>query len=257
MTELEVWTKRLRLPYARENFEALIEDAEHEKPGYREFLLDYFEKEYRQRCENSIQKKIQLAGFPNKLLIEEFRRDHLSVELQQKIRELETLEFIDNQENIILVGNPGTGKSALSIALGMKACLQDRSVLFVQVPDMLIEIQEAMSRNEITRYRQRFERYDLVILDELGYCTFDQKAGEILFNLISGRNPKGSIIVTSNLPVTKWGEIFRDEIITVAMVDRLCFKAHMINMTGESYRILETRNWMNSKDESGKQQAKG
>lgn len=247
MTNLEVWTKRLRLPYVRENFDSLVAEAEMGKLSYREFLMDYLEKEYKQRCENSIQKKIQMAGFPNKILIEEFQRDHLSIELQQKIRKLETLDFIENHENIILVGNPGTGKSALATALGMKACLQDMSVLFVQVPDMLIEIQEAMSRNEITRYRQRFERYDLVILDELGYCTFDQKAGEILFNLISGRNPKGSIIVTSNLPVNHWIEIFHDEVITVAMVDRLCFKAHMINMTGESYRILETRNWMNSK----------
>lgn len=89
-------------------------------------------------------------------------------------------------------------------------------------------------------------------MDELGYCTFDQKAGEILFNLISGRNPRGSIIVTSNLPVKRWKEIFHDEVITGAMVDRLCFKAHMINMTGESYRILETRNWMKSKTESTK-----
>lgn len=247
MTKLEEWTKRLRLPYARENFESLVSEAQLKKPSYKDFLMDYLEKEYRQRCENSIQKKIQMAGFPNKILIEEFQRDHLSIEIQQKVKELETLDFITNNENIILIGNPGTGKSALSIALGIKACLEDKSVLFVNVPDMLIEIEEAMSRNEITRYRQRFERFDLVILDELGYCTFDQKAGEILFNLISGRNPRGSIIVTSNLPVKQWKEIFHDEVITIAMIDRLCFKAHMINMTGESYRILETRNWMKSK----------
>lgn len=164
MTQLEEWTKRLRLPYSKENFEDLVSEAQRNKPSYRDFLMDYLEKEYRQRCENSIQKKIQMAGFPNKILIEEFQRDHLSVELQQKVKELETLEFIQNNENIILIGNPGTGKSALSIALGMKACLEDRSVLFVNVPDMLIEIEEAMSRNEITRYRQRFERFDLVIL---------------------------------------------------------------------------------------------
>ena len=126
----------------------------------------------------------------------------------------------------------------------MEACLNNLSVLFIGVSDLLIEIREAMSQNQLLRYKKRFESFDLVILDELGYCSFDQKSGEILFNLISSRNGKKSMIVTSNLELNRWNEIFKDEVLTAAMIGRLAYKAHMINMTGESYRIKETRKWV-------------
>lgn len=105
-----------------------------------------------------------------------------------------------------------------------------------------------MSQNQLLRYKKRFESYDLVILDELGYCSFDQKSGEILFNLISNRNDHKSIIVTSNLELDRWNEIFRDDVLTAAMIDRLAYKAHMINMSGDSFRILETKEWKANND---------
>ena len=99
----------------------------------------------------------------------DFKTEHLSTELKRKIKQLENLEFIRNRENIILVGNPGTGKTALSIALGMKACREYRNVLFISVPLLMMEISEAMSNSQIIQYKKRFEKYDLVILEDIGY----------------------------------------------------------------------------------------
>ena len=246
---IEVYAKRLRLPFIRNNYRDLIADARENKPDYAEFLEEILKGETMSRNENCIQKRLQLAHFPNRMTFEDFQTEHLRIEIQQKVKELSTLEFIQKGENVILIGNPGTGKSALSICLGVEACLNNMSVLFIGVSDLLIEIREAMSQNQILRYKKRFESFDLVILDELGYCSFDQKSGEILFNLISSRNGKKSIVVTSNLELNRWKEIFRDEVLTAAMIDRLAYKAHMINMTGQSYRLKETKKWVEEKSE--------
>lgn len=109
--EAEKITRKLRLPYMRNNWEEMIRRAEQEKPGYEEFLYGYLQEEYRQRLEKGIQKKIQMARFPNRISLAEFKRDHLDLEIQQQIRELATLDFIDKGENVILISNPGTGKN--------------------------------------------------------------------------------------------------------------------------------------------------
>lgn len=116
--------------------------------------------------------------------------------------------------------------------------MNEKSVLFTSVPNLVIELQEAMSKSQITNYKKRFEKYDLVILDELGYVSFDKTGCEILFNLLSSRNDKGSIIVTTNLDFNRWEEIFKDPMLTGAMVDRLAHRAHIMDMSREiSYRM--------------------
>ena len=111
----------------------------------------------------------------------------------------------------------------------------------------MIEIKEQMTLNQLQRYRKRFERYDLVILDEMGYISFDKDVSEILFNLLSNRTQKGSTIITTNLTFDRWEEIFKDPILTTAIIDRLAYKAHIIDLSGESYRAQETLKWINSK----------
>ena len=233
----------LKLPYIRNNYEEVIREAHVRDMSHEEFLEEILKNELELRNTNGINSRIRQAKFPYHILLEDYERDHFSLEIKTRIRELETMEFIDNKENVILIGNPGTGKTALSIALGLKACKEGKSVLFISVPNLLIELKEAMNLNQITRYKKKFEKYDLTVLDELGYCTFDKECGEILFNLLSSRNEKGSMIITSNLTFDRWNEIFRDTVLTGALIDRLAYHSHLMDMSGDSYRIMATRKW--------------
>ncbi|MBS4025231.1 MAG: ATP-binding protein, partial [Clostridia bacterium] len=152
------------------------------------------------------------------------------------------------KENIILIGASGTGKTHYSIGLGVKACLHGKSVLFTSVPNLIIELKEAMSMSQLTSYKRKFATFDLVILDELGYISFDKTGCEILFNLLSDRNDKGSIIITTNLNFDRWEEIFKDTMLTGAMVDRLAHKAHIIELARKSsHRFEETVAWLKAK----------
>jgi DNA replication protein DnaC len=117
-------------------------------------------------------------------------------------------------------------------------------VLFTSIPNLVIELREAMSMNQINAYKKKFEKYDLVILDELGYVSFDKDGNEILFNLLSSRNNAGSIIITTNLAFERWDEVFKDPILTGALVDRLAHMSFVVDMSADSYRIKETMKWL-------------
>ena len=124
-----------------------------------------------------------------------------------------------------------------------------KNVLFVSVPNLIIELKEAMCMNQLNLYKRKFEKYDLVILDELGYVSFDKSGCEILFNLLSNRNDKGSIIITTNLTFDRWDEIFKDTMLTGAMVDRLAHKAHVLDISRDtSHRFEETISWLKAKE---------
>jgi DNA replication protein DnaC len=206
------------------------------------------EGEWRQRLENGQNRRIREAKFPFRKYLVDFRREKYDGIFAPKFEELETLEFIVNRENIILIGTSGAGKTHYSIALGIAACMAGYSVMFASVPSLVMELRETMSNNQMTNYRRRFENYDLVILDELGYVSMDKTGCEMLFNLISSRNNKGSIVVTSNLTFDRWEEIFRDPTLTGALIDRLAHKAHVLDISRDKGgRFEETIAWLDSK----------
>ena len=242
ITELGI---NLRLPYIRDNWEQLSKEAKQSKQSHHEFLEKLLKLEWQQRLENGQQRRIKDAKFPLKKYLVDFKRDKYDDVFTPKFEELETLAFIENNENIIIIGTSGAGKTHLSIALGIEACMKGKNVLFASVPSLVTELKETMSKNELSLYRKRFERYDLVILDELGYVSMDKNGCEMLFGLISSRNDKGSIIVTSNLTFDRWEEIFKDPTLTTALIDRLAHKAHVLDISREnSGRFEETIAWM-------------
>lgn len=234
----------LKLSYTFHNYESLIKEAEDTSMPIKEFLEELLEKESTLRHENGQRKRLQRAKFPYRKYLTDLRTEVYNKELARKINELKSLDFIKDKENVILIGNPGTGKSHLAIALGIEACMHDMTVLFTSVPNLVIELKESMSLNQITAYKKKFEKYDLIILDELGYISFDKEGNDILFNLLSGRNDAGSVIITTNLTFDRWEEVFKDPILTGALVDRLAHKAHVLDMSGESYRLKETKEWL-------------
>ena len=234
----------LKLSYLRESYEDLIEESSNLNLSNEDFLKLFLEREVERRKNNGIARRIRNAKFINKKFLEDFDKTKYSLELNKKFGYLETLKFIDNKENIIMIGTPGCGKTHYATALGIKACMKGKNVLFTSVPNLVIELQEAMSKNQITNYKRKFEKYDLVILDELGYVSFDKTGCEILFNLLSSRNDKGSIILTTNLNFERWEEVFKDPMLTGAIVDRLAHRAHIMDMSREkSYRMEDSIEW--------------
>lgn len=247
MNKIERYAAKLMLPFTRNNYNVLIQQSMDKQSSYQDFLELVLESEMTQRIQNSITNKTKRAKFPYLRTFEELQYDAFPLDIANKIRELQSLSFIDKGQNVIFVGNPGVGKTHTSIALGVKACMAGKNVLYVTVPNLITELKEAMTMHQLSAYKKKFVRYDLVILDELGYISFDKQGSELLFNLLSMRNDTKSMIITTNLSFNKWDELFSDTILTTAMVDRLTHKAHVLNIQGDSYRIKETKEWLDTK----------
>jgi len=244
--KIVAYTKELRLPAIRNNYTTHARQSIKEKTSYEDYLLALLEDEFETRIKNRKKARIRQANFPFKKYLQDLQREELPKNAQEKIDVLESLEFIKNGQNVILAGNPGTGKTHLSIGLGVKACMEDYRVFFTTVPRLITQIRESRSQKTLRTLESRFEKFDLVICDEFGYISFDKEGAEMLFSHLSLRAGRKSTIITTNLSFDRWSEIFGDPVLTAAMVDRLTHKAHIINMNGMSYRAKETKKWLNN-----------
>lgn len=242
---IEAQAKQLKLAYIKQNYGRLIQEAIALDQGYEEFLDHILTLELEQRKNNRIRTLIRQSKLPQKVTFDDYLDSHLSSKQRKQVKELQTLQFIDRKENLILMGNPGVGKTHLATTIGMEACLTGKSVLFTNIPNLVIELKESMSANQLNYYKRRFSKYDLVILDELGYVSFDQIGSEILFNLLSNRTSMGSMIITTNLSFDRWEETFKDPMLTAAMVDRIAHRAHVLDLSGKSFRVEDTKKWLN------------
>ena len=242
---IDAYARELRLAAVRENLDMMAEDAIREQWGHLAFLRRLLEEEVTRRREKSKITRIHRADFPQMKYLEELQREELPVEGQAILPEVETLDFIKEGRSIVMYGNPGTGKTHIAIGLGIKACLEGYSVFFTSVPRLLTIIREAKSDKTLRNLELRFERFDLVICDELGYVGFDKESAEMLFNHLSLRTGKKATIITTTLPFTRWEEVLKDKVLCSALVDRLCHKSYLVNMTGNSYRIKETKKLIN------------
>ena len=241
-------SKQVRLPGIRRYMVEEIEEANTKNLSYEEFLYHLLLKEYDLRLENSMKNRIRLANFPYKKYLEDLSIEDLPHDAKKRLKVLASLDFIESGQNVILAGSPGTGKTHLAIGLGIKACLAGYQVLFATVPLLVNQLKESRSENILRRVEARFEKYDLVIADELGYISFDKEGSELLFTHLSLRAGRKSTIITTNLSFERWDEIFIDSVMTAAMIDRLTHKSYMLNMNGNSYRLKETKEWLAEQD---------
>lgn len=232
--------KELKLIHLRENHDELIQEYTARGLTFEEGLQELLTEEVHQRRDRSYRRRIKQAKFSHKKYLMDFDDTVFIETVRKQLRQLKTLDFINEKENVILIGNPGTGKTHFSIGLGMEACLQGYRVQFVNAPNLVIELKEAVSQIRFHHFKQRINRIDVLIVDELGYISFDPAGAELMFNLLSNRIGKGSTILTTNLTFDRWQECFKDPTLTGALVDRIAYKAHVIDMRGDSYRMKQT-----------------
>lgn len=243
--EIIRYSKELRMPVFRREFKQLAKDAAQDRINYEEYLLRLMEREFEVRVENRKKNQIRQACFPAKMYLNDLNREQLPIDANEKLPLLERLDFIETGRNIVLAGNPGTGKTHIAVGLGLKACLQGYKVMFTTVHKLLTQLRESHSERTLRQLELKFEKYDLVICDEFGYVSFDKEGSELLFNHLSLRAGRKSTIITTNLGFDRWEEIFGDPVLTAALVDRITHKAYLVNMNGESYRLKETKQMQN------------
>jgi len=246
--EIIKYTKEIRMPATAACFKDEIKEAEVTNKSYAEFLHAILQKEYDLRKENGKKNRIRAAGFPVKKYLEDLNIEELPKDGAAKLAIFKSLDFIKEGRNIILYGSTGTGKSHIATGLGIKAAMAGYKVLFASIPLLINQLKEARGQSILRSYELRFEKYDLVIADELGYISFDRQASELLFTHLSLRAGRKSTIITTNLSFDRWEEIFVDPVITAAITDRLTHKSYIVDMIGPSYRLKETKEWLKSQN---------
>ena len=235
---IKLHAKQLKLPTVS-RYEEALRQAEEQGWGYEQFLCELMSREVEQRQLNQQARRMRAARFPLKKSLDDFDFKNLPHVEEAVVWQLATGEFIDRHENIIMIGNPGTGKTHLAIGLGIRLCKQKYKVLFYTAANLITELVEARDDQRLSRLEQKLEKVDLLIVDELSYLTFSKSQSELLFHVLSIRNERGSVIITTNLEFSRWGELFPDSMLTAALIDRLTHHAHILNMNAESYRFKQ------------------
>jgi DNA replication protein DnaC len=244
IAEIKKYISELKIPGINQGLKMKIEEAYKLDKSYEDFLLDIFAEAYVVRKENGRKNRIRNARFPYKKYLDELKLEYLPEDGRKRFKELKTLNFIAEGRNVILAGNPGTGKTHMAIGLGIDACNMGYKVYFATVPSLINELKESKSDKKLYTFEKRFEKYDLIIADELGYISFDKEGSELLFTFLSLRAERKSTIITTNLSFDRWNEVFNDAVLTAALIDRLTHKSYVINMNGNSYRMKETKDWL-------------
>ncbi len=245
--ELRENLKSLMLSTMARGLEGHLRQAKEHGPGYDEFLLDLTMAEIMARTENRLSRRVREAKFPLVKTMEGFDFD-LTPDLDIRlVRELSGCDYIKERRNIIFLGRSGTGKTHLATALGVEACKNNYRTRFVSCYTLVNELIEARQDKDLQRLIQRYSRYDLLILDELGYIPFSREGSELLFQILAERQEKGSVIITTNLGFADWTQVFGDPVMTAALLDRLTHKAHIVNCQWESYRLKQSLKGMRRK----------
>lgn len=234
------YLKQLRLPTVAKQYAALARDAAERNLGYEAYLLALLEQEAASREENQRQQRLRHATFPLRKGLDTFDFHLLPSLSKNKVLHLAQGGFVEDRENVLLVGNSGTGKTHLATALGVAMVQKGYKVRFVTACALVEELLQAREEHRLLALEKQWLKYDVIICDELGYVPFSKIGGELLFQFFSARHERRSTIVTTNLEFGEWVSVFGEEKLTAALLDRMTHKAHILQMNGDSYRFRQS-----------------
>ena len=228
---ISMYAKQLRTPTFNQ-FDDVARQLSSDQ-GYEDFLIALMRNELENRQERNRQRKIKQAKFPYVKTIEEFDCERLEHVSEAQIKELASGDFVSSKQNIVMIGNPGTGKTHLSVALGMRACMQGLNVRFYTAANLSNELIEALDTHRLLKLEKQIAACDLLIIDEMSYLTFNRHQSELLFKVIADRSERKSIITSTNLPFSEWMTMFENPTMVAAMIDRLTYRSYVLNMNSE------------------------
>jgi DNA replication protein DnaC len=237
--EVAFLTRALKAPTLRESVTRLAERARAESWSHEEFLVACLQREVSARESHGGEGRIRAARFPARKSLEEFDFDHARSLKRDTIAHLGTLDFVTAKDNVVFLGPPGTGKTHLGIGLAMRACQAGHRVLFATASEWVARLADAHHAGRLQTELVRLGRYPLLVVDEVGYIPFEPEAANLFFQLVSSRYERASLIVTSNKPFGRWGEVFGDDVVAAAMIDRLVHHAEVVALKGDSYRLKD------------------
>ena len=237
---LRAQLRQLRLPTMGREFEKLARDAAAGNQTFTQFLLRLTELELATRATNAVASRIKDAGFPVEKDFDTYDFSAMPQLSKPRILELARCEWIAQRSNCCLVGSHGTGKTHISIGLGLAACRAGLRVRFFTAAELVSRLEKEQKQYTLDRFLSQLDRAHLLICDELGYVTMSRGGVELLFRVFGDRYERGSVLVTSNLPFSEWGQIFQGERMTAALLDRLTHHCQILEMNGESYRFRES-----------------
>jgi DNA replication protein DnaC len=238
--QIRLYARQLKIP-TFSNYRDVLRQSK-SNADFSDLLLDLMMAEAASRQENQTRRRLKAAGFPLQKTLDDFDMSQLNPSVSPIfLQELASCKYIDERQNIVMIGNPGRGKTHIAIALGIKACLQGYRVLFKNASTLSTELTEARDNYQLGKLERQLDRTDLLILDELSYLSFNKYESDLLFKVLSDRSERSSTIVTTNLPFSKWTELFENTTMVAALVDRLTYRSHVLDMNGPSYRLLATQ----------------
>lgn len=233
--------KALRLPTFLREYDKVAQQCADEGVDHPRYLLRLTELELIERERRMVERRIKLARFPAVKSLDSFDFTVLPTLNKTLVNELARCEYIARRENVIALGNSGTGKTHIALGLGLAACQKGLSVGFTTAASLVNELLEARNEKRLLRTQKLLASYQLLIIDELGFVPLSKTGAELLFEVFSQRYERGSLLVTSNLPFDEWTEVLGSERLTGALLDRLTHQVHILSMNGDSYRLNQSK----------------